>query len=124
MREEIVIGTTDKAIFNSIRLWCGANIAENSKYYIFNVDITSSIDVRIYIAKDSNEGREICEWISHEENKNNDVIDKKAWDILFQQLTTDEILEVIKERESESFKNGYRTGQLNARNEMRRVLGL
>jgi hypothetical protein len=86
-------------------LWYIADVSENSEFYILRSDI---LDTRIYVYKDSAEGKEMAEWLSHEENRNNSSVQKKAIELMLPRLTVDEFFKVI-EREKNAFsKSGYR----------------
>lgn len=117
MTKEVVIGKNVKPYFNSTCVWCGADVSENSKFYILNSDI---LETRIYICKDSTEGKEIAEWLSQEENRNNNSVQRKAIEIMLPRLTVDEFLSVIEKEKKSSAEQGYR----NAQRDIRCVLGL
>lgn len=117
MRKEIVIGADIEPIFNSICMWYFADASENSAFYILNPKMPN---VRIYIYKNSDEGRTIAEWLSHKENRNNKSVHRKALEILLPRLTADEFLEIIDEEKSSAWNDGYKKAQADIRN----VLGL
>lgn len=117
MEREIVIGADVKPIFNSICMWRCADASENSVFYILNSDIT---DTRIYIYKDSKEGEEIGKWLSHEENRNNNSVQRKALELMLPRLTTDEFFGIIDKEKSSSWNDGYRKAQY----DIRKALGI
>ena len=117
MSKEIVIGEDIKPIFTSIALWYYGDVSENTVFYVFNSYIT---DTRIYIYKKSKEGEEIEEWLSLEENRNNDSVQRKALEILLPRLTVDEFLGIIDKEKSISWNNGYKKAQ----HDIRKALGL
>ena len=117
MSKEIVIGTDIEPIFTSIALWYYGDVSENTVFYVFNSYIT---DTRIYIYKKSKEGEEIEEWLSLEENRNNDSVQRKALEILLPRLTVDEFLGIIDKEKSISWNNGYKEAQ----HDIRKALGL
>lgn len=117
MRDEIVIGADIEPIFNSICMWYFADASENSVFYILNPKMPN---VRIYIYKDSNEGRAIAEWLSHKENRNNKSVHRKALEILLPRLTVSEFLEIIDEAKSSAWDDGYKKAQT----DIRKALGL
>lgn len=113
MGKEIVIGADVKPIFNSIALWKWGDASENSVFYILNSDIT---DTRIYIYKDSKEGEEIEGWLSHEENRNNASVQRKALELLLPRLTINEFFEIIDNEKFTSWNEGYKKAQSDIRN--------
>jgi hypothetical protein len=115
--EELVIGTTKPSKFNSHCMWYGADASENSIYYILNCDIT---DTRIYIYKDSTEGIEIKEWLSKEQNQNNDSVQRKALAIVMPYLSVDDFFEIINREKLTSWNDGYKKAQY----DIRKALGL
>ena len=117
MSKEIVIGTNIKHIFSAKCMWYMGDASENSIFYILDSDIT---DTRIYIYKKSKEGDEIGEWLSHEENRNNNSVQKKALELLLPRLTVDEFFEIIDKEKSASWNDGYKKAQY----DIRKVLGL
>lgn len=108
MNKEIVIGADIKPIFNARCMWYMGDASENSVFYILNSDI---FDARIYIYKDSKDGEEIDEWLSQEENRNNDSVQRKALEYLLPRLTIDEFFEVINKEKSSSWNEGYKKAQ-------------
>ena len=117
MSKEIVIGADVKPIFNSRCMWYFGDASENSVFYILNSDIT---DTRIYIYKSSKEGEEIGKWLSKEENRNNDSVQKKALELLLPRLTIDEFFGIIDKEKSSSWNDGYKKAQC----DIRKALGL
>lgn len=117
MRDTIVIGTEKPAKFNSVVLWARAHVSQNSEFYIFDFDLT---DTRIYIYKDSDEGKNIAEWLMQEENQNNEKVQKKALEILLPLLTVEEFIEIFEKERKKAWNNGYISAQENIRS----VLGL
>ena len=117
MNKEIVIGTNIEPIFNSISLWYYGDVAENSVFYILKEKIT---DTRIYIYKESDEGAEINEWLSHEENRNNRSVQRKALELILPRLSVNEFFEIIKKESKLSWDDGYSQAQY----DMRKALGL
>lgn len=117
MNREIVIGANVKPIFNSRCMWYRGDASENSVFYILNSDIT---DTRIYIYKNSKEGEEIKEWLSHEENRNNDSVQKKAIELFLPRLTVNEFFGIIDKEKSSSWNDGYKKAQY----DIRKALGV
>ena len=117
MREEIVIGTDKPSKFNSICLWCCSDISQNSEFYIIDEKITS---IRLYIYKLSEEGNEFEEWISHEKNRDNNLIQKRALELIIPLLTTEEFHEILKREKRISWENGYSKAQY----DIRQALGI
>lgn len=114
--EELVIGTTKPSKFNSHCMWYGADVSENSMYYILNCDIT---DTRIYIYKDSKEGAEIKEWLLKEENQNNESVQRKAVSIMLKHLSVDEFFKILDREKQYSWEDGYKKAQ----KDIRKALG-
>lgn len=112
MAKEIVIGADVEPIFNSRCMWYWGDVSENSVFYILNSDIT---DTRIYIYKNSKEGEDIKEWLSHEENRNNDSVQKKAIELLLPRLTIDDFFEIIEKEKNISWDEGYKKAQYDIR---------
>ena len=117
MSKEIVIGTDIEPIFSSIALWYFGDISENSLFYILKSYIT---DTRIYVFKKSQEGKEIEEWLSCEENSNNYSVQRKALELLLPRLSVDDFLKIIDKEKSISWDDGYKKAQ----HDIRKVLGL
>ena len=84
MMKEIVIGADVEPIFNSIALWPWADVSQNSMFYIFMEGLS---DTRVYIYKKSEEGKNIEEWLSCEENRNNESVQRKALELLLPHLS-------------------------------------
>ncbi len=121
MRREIVIGTTDaKPNFNSICLWHNADASENAVFYIFCMNVP---DITVYIYKDSEIGGEIAEWLSHDENRNNESVQRKAFSLILPHLTYDEFVNAIAEIEKKAWQKGYNDGQRELRDTIRTALG-
>ena len=117
MEKEIVIGTNIKPIFNSIAMWYYGDAAENSLFYILKEPMS---DTRIYIYKESDEGMAIKEWLSHEENRNNKSVQRKALELILPRLSVDEFFEIINKEKNLSWNNGYEQ----ARYDIRKALGV
>ena len=117
MSKEIVIGADVKPVFNSISLWYMGDAKENTAFYILVLNI---LDMRIYIYKNSKEGKEMAEWLSCENNRNNDSVQQKALELVLPRLTTDDFFEVIDKVKSSSWEEGYAKAQY----DIRKALGL
>ena len=117
MRREVVIGTEQEPIFNATCMWYGADASENYVYYILNLEI---MNVRIYVYKNSSYGTELGRWLSQEENRDNDCVQKKALELLLPRLTVEEFFEVIDKAKSASWDEGYRKAQY----DIRKALGI
>lgn len=117
MSKEIVIGADVKPVFNSISLWYMSDAKENTAFYILNSNI---LDMRIYIYKNSEEGKEISKWLSCEDNRNNDSVQRKALELVLPRLTVDDFLRIIDKERTSSYKEGYTKAQ----DDIRKALGL
>lgn len=117
MSKEIVIGADIKPIFNSISLWYMGDAKENTVFYIL---VSNILDMRIYIYKNSEEGKEIGKWLSCEDNRNNDSVQRKALELVVPRLTVDDFLEFIDEKSTSSYKEGYTKAQY----DIRKALGI
>lgn len=115
MDKEIVIGTDLKPVNNSICLWYFGHASENTAFYILRSDYAI-----VYIYKDSPEGKDIEEWLSIEENRNNDSVDKKVLEYLLPRMSVYEFLELIDREKKSSFDFGYRQ----AKRDIRKALGI
>lgn len=115
--KEIVIGGNLKPNLNSMCLWSYANIFENSKFYILE---NNSFGYRLFIVKESEEGVAIQQWISKEENRNNDSVENKSLEFLLPFLNKDDIIQELKNRYECGFKKGYEQSQ----REIRKAIGL
>lgn len=115
--KEIVIGGNIEPNYNSRGLWDDANISENSKFYILENKL---FDYRIYLVKESEEGRAIRIWLSKDENKNNESVDNKSLNYIMPFITKDDIIEKLKIRYDQGFKRGYEKSQ----REIRKAIGL
>ena len=118
---EIVIGTTDvKPNFNSRCLWRNADASENTVFYIFCMETP---EIRVYVYKDSKIGEEIKDWLSHDENRNNESVQRKAFSLILPHLTYDEFVNIVNEIEKHAWQKGYDDGQRELRNTIRTALG-
>ena len=117
MSKEIVIGADVKPIFDSISLWCMGDAKENTVFYILASNI---LDMRIYIYKNSEEGKEIGKWLSCKDNRNNDSVQRKALELVLPRLTVDDFLGVIDKERTFSWEEGYTKAQY----DIRKALGL
>jgi hypothetical protein len=115
--KEIVIGTNIEPIFNSIALWKWGDAAQNSVFYILKERLS---DTRIYIYKESDAGEKIKAWLSCEENRNNESVQRKALELILPHLSIDDFLEIINNERKTSHAKGYAKAQY----DMRKVLGL
>lgn len=117
MTKEIVIGADIEPIFNSIAMWYYGDAAENSVFYILKERMS---DTRIYIYKESDEGVAIKEWLSHEENRNNKSVQRKALELLLPRLSVDKFFEIVNKEKELSWHYGYEQ----AKYDIRKALGL
>ena len=117
MLKEIVIGANVEPIFNSIALWQWADVSQNAMFYIFKERIS---DTRIYIYKESEEGKNIEAWLSCKENRNSQSVQRKAIELLIPHLSVGDFLDIIDNERSTGHAQGYAEAQY----DMRRVLGL
>lgn len=115
--KEIVIGADVEPIYNSINLWYDGDVSENSVFYILWERLS---DTRIYVYKESSEGAGIKEWLSHKENRDNYMVQRKAIEFLLPRLSVDEFLEIIERKNQSSYDKGYRQAQY----AIKKVLGL
>lgn len=117
MDKEIVIGADVEPIFNSVAMWYNADVNENYAFYIFKSEIAN---FRIYVYKESEEGEEIKEWLSHDKNLNNNSVQRKALELLLPRLTVDDFFEIIEKEKNISWDKGYKKAQY----DIRRAIGL
>ena len=117
MSKEIVIGSDIEPVFNSIALWYYGDVSENSIFYILESHMT---DTRIYVFKKSQEGKELEEWLSCEENRNNYSVQRKALELLLPRFSVDDFLRIIDNEKSGSWNDGYKKAQ----HDIRKALGL
>lgn len=115
--KEIVIGGNIEPNLNSRCLWDYADAYENSTFYILENKL---FDYRVYIVKKSEEGMDIKEWLSKEENKNNESIENKSLTFVIPFITKDDIIEKLKFKYDQGFKKGYEKSQ----REIRKAIGL
>lgn len=115
--KEIVIGADVEPIYNSICLWYFGDASENSVFYILNEPMS---ETRVYIYKESDEGEEIKEWLSHQENQNNYDVHRKALEYVLPRLSVDEFLEIIAKENNLAYDRGYRQAQYS----VKKALGL
>lgn len=119
MNKHIIIGTdkqNDKML-GGICPWKNANISENDSFYSLN---NETIDTKLYIYKDSDEGRDLQAWLDNEDNRNNHSINKKALELISSQLQPSEITEIYDIKEEEGYARGY----ADAQRDIRKALGL
>lgn len=117
MVREIVIGANIEPIFNSIALWKWGDASQNPVFYILKERLS---DTRIYIYKESDEGKKIKEWLSCEENRNNESVQHKAFELLLPYLSVDHVLEIINNEKEVSYSQGYEQAQY----DIRKALGI
>ena len=115
--KEIVIGGNLEPNYNSRYLWDYANISENSKFYILENKL---FEYRLYIVKESEEGKAIKDWISKEENRNNEKVENRSLTFIMAYITSDDIINTLKSKYKEGFKKGYEQSQ----REIRKAIGL
>ena len=115
MKKEIVIGTDLKPFFNSICLWSFGHASQNKVFYILDSEYAT-----VFIYKESHEGKEIEEWLSKEENRNDDSVDKKVLEFLLPKMSVDEFISIIKEETEASWCKGYTQAQ----RDIRKSLGI
>lgn len=119
MHKHIVIGTdkqVDQAL-GGICPWKNANISENDSFYSLD---NETIGTKLYIYKDSDEGRDLQTWLDNEDNRNNHSINKKALELMSSQLQPNEIVEIYDIKEEEGYAKGY----ADAQRDIRKALGL
>lgn len=118
MRKEIVIGTDVKPTSCCKKcMWYKGDVSKDNEFYILSLD---RFDFRIYIYKDSKEGEDIKNWLSQEENRNNDSVERKVIELILPYLTVDDFFEIISKEITESFNNGYKK----AKRDIRKALGV
>ena len=117
--KQITIGTDKNidSIQGGIHPWKDANISENDSYYTLTTDV---IDSKLYVYKDSDDGRALQDWLNNEDNRNNDSINKKALELISSQLQPNEIVEIYDIKE----EKGYAKGYADAQRDIRKALGL
>ena len=115
MYKKVVIGTDLNPLNNSICMWYMGDASQNQAFYILKSDY-----VEVYIYKDSPEGKAIKEWLSIEENRNNESVHKKMWEYVLPRLSPDEFIELLEAEKKESWKKGYRQAQY----DIKKALGL
>ena len=118
MRKEIAIGTDAKPTSCwEKHMWYKGNASEDNEFYILYLN---RFDLRICICKDSKEGEDIRNWLSQEENRDNDSVERKAIELLLPYLTVDDFFEIISNEIAKSFNNGYEK----AKRDIRKALGI
>ena len=118
MRNELVIGTDKPSSLVGITsLWYMADASENTDFYIFYSNLTG---IRLYVYKDSKEGAKLNEWLKCEENRNNDIIQRKALELILPHLTVNDFYQIIDREKSNSWDAGYKKAQL----DIRKALGV
>ena len=115
MEKEIVIGTDLKPLNNSTCLWYFGHASQNKLFYILHSDYAL-----VFIYKDSPEGNEIEKWLSVEENRNNDSVDKKILEFLLPRISADEFIELLNKEKKSSWDDGYSQAQ----HDIRKALGI
>lgn len=115
MKKEIVIGTDLKPLFNSICLWRFGHASQNPGFYILDSEYAT-----VFIYKEAPEAKEIEEWLSVEENRNNDSVDKKVLEFLLPRMSADEFIAIIERETEASWCKGYTQAQ----RDIRKALGI
>ena len=115
MRKEIVIGTELCPLFNATCLWYSGHASQNKLFYLLHSNYAI-----VYIYKDSPEGKKIEEWLSVQENRNNDSVDKKILEFLLPRMSPDEFVEILDMEKKSSWNNGYKQAQ----RDIKKALGL
>lgn len=115
MRKEIVIGTDLHPLFNSTCMWYFGDASQNKLFYILCSD-----HAIVYIYKDSPEGKEMEEWLSVQENRNNDSVHKKMLEFLLPRMSPDEFAEILDMEKKSSWNDGYKQAQY----DIKKALGL
>lgn len=120
MRHSIVIGTNEKEIrlpVAHICLWSNSNISQSSVSYCLHNHI---IPITLYVLKDSDEGKDITNWIENEENRNNVSVEKMAMELLLPRMKTEELVEILEIARNQSYEEGYKQAQT----DIRKALGM
>ncbi len=115
MNKEIVIGTDLKPLHNSTCMWYFGHASQNKLFYILRSDYAT-----VYIYKDSQEGKEIGEWLSVEKNRKNDRVHEKVLEYLLPRISVEEFVEMLDIEKRLSWDEGYRW----ARHKIRSALGI
>ena len=68
----------------------------------------------------SEEGKNIEEWLSCEENRNNESVQRKALEILIPYLSVDDVLKIVNKERDAGYVNGYEQAQ----SDIRKALGI
>jgi hypothetical protein len=110
MRKKIVIGSDLNPLHNSICLWYFGHASENKLFYILTSDYAE-----VFIHKDSEEAVELKEWLSVEENRNNESVHKKVMEYLLPRITVDEFAAMIDNEKNLSWEEGYAQAQRDIR---------
>ena len=120
MRHQIIIGTNGKEVKLPICHTCLWSCADISQSYVSYCLHNKVIPITLYVLKDSDEGREITDWIKIEENRNNESVNKKTLELILPRLTVEELMIVLKNERNRSYDDGYRQAQA----DIRQALGL
>lgn len=110
MRKKIVIGSDLNPLHNSVCLWYFGHASENKLFYILTSDYAE-----VFIHKDSEEAVELKEWLSVEENRNNESVHKKVMEYLLPRMTVDEFIDLLEKEKKYSWESGYRHAQCDIR---------
>lgn len=116
--KEVVIGSDKKPNFNSVSLWNGAPISENNYFYILESNVI--INIRLYVTKESEEGRKLKEWLLIESNRNKQSVYDKALELMIPYLTIDDLYSSFDSKIKEAWNGGYKKAQC----DIRKVLGI
>lgn len=117
MWKEIIIGG-DKTwkSWMAKSCWFGSNVTENGDSYMIR---NTEYQYDVFVLKNSEQAKEFE--ILLENNKGNDeFFDNYSTTLLLRHLTLDGFKELLKEKQEESFKKGYKKAQ----SDIRKALGL
>lgn len=120
MRDHIVIGADAEEFRIPVChtcLWLKADISQSSVSYCLHNKI---IPITLYVLKNSDEGKNLTDWIKTEENQNNVSVKKKAMELILPRLTTEELMSILERAQDESYEQGYKQAQ----SDIRKSLGI
>lgn len=119
MRDKIIIGTEreENIPSNNVCIWKNADISENDSFYVLH---NKTVKTKVYVSKDSVEGKDLTEWLGNEDNKNNDSVNKKALELISSYIDASEIMSIYDIKEEEGYVRGY----ADAQRDIRKALGI
>ena len=106
----------------TVCVWLYSNLSEDDIMYAYFPD--SEFLPSVYIYKNSDEGRELTEWVKDSENQNDTAVHNKMLQILCNSLPREDLYDLMIIIKNQANFEGYKRGKLEIRNGIKTLLDI